>query len=480
MQKKLIEKLILFLAAAVFFTGYGSAHAGLVINEIMYDLSGSDSTASKSREWIEIYNDAGSPVSVDASAWRIYDGSANRTINGEVDFQISAGAYVIFAGDRDTFLADNPGFSGTVYDTGITSLNNTGATLKILDADSNAVDTVAYTSGQGGAGDGNTLQKISGAWSGRAPTPGAVNEAVSPPPPAPSGTPSSEVKIEMPKMEKIRTEIVASGMVGVGDQAVFEAFAYGYNGEELHYGKYFWNFGDGSSRESKTSYGEKFPHAYFYPGEYRVTLDYFMNQYSEVPDATDEVTIKIIKPGVGISKVGDDKDFFVELSNDADFDTNISGWYLASGRTAFYLPKNTILKPKQKMMLPPYITKLNISDKETLKLVTASGEIAYDYKVFTAPAPKSKKVVTKAPTENAQMASQPFVPALATAPGESEAIPTASLAAAPILGGGELTSKTSYLPTMAFISFLAISSTALYFIRRKNSAPGDDFELLDE
>src|SRR3989344_608183 len=158
------------------------AEAGLVINEIMYDLSGSDSASSKSREWIEIYNPDAGPVSIDASSWRIYDGGANRTINGEVDFSVLAGAYVIFAGDKDTFLTDHPGFSGTVYDTGISSLNNTGATLKLSDQDGNALDTVIYPSSQGGAGDGNTLQKISSAWQGGTPTPGIQNEETASPP----------------------------------------------------------------------------------------------------------------------------------------------------------------------------------------------------------------------------------------------------------------------------------------------------------
>src|SRR3989338_4227626 len=104
MQKKLIDKLILFLAAVVFFTGYSYAQAGLVINEIMYDLSGSDSTGGKSKEWIEVYNNGASAVDVDASTWRVYDGGANRTINGEVNFSVPAGAYIVFAGDKDTFL----------------------------------------------------------------------------------------------------------------------------------------------------------------------------------------------------------------------------------------------------------------------------------------------------------------------------------------------------------------------------------------
>jgi hypothetical protein len=55
-----------------------------------------------------------SDVAIDASKWRIYDGSENRTINDQTDFTIPADSYVILAGDKDTFLADNPNFSGMV------------------------------------------------------------------------------------------------------------------------------------------------------------------------------------------------------------------------------------------------------------------------------------------------------------------------------------------------------------------------------
>jgi len=93
-------------------------------------------------------------------------------MNDQEDFTIPANSYVIFAGDKNTFLADNSSFTGTVYDTGFTGLNNTGATLKILDQDGNAVDSVTYTSGEGGAGDENSLQLVNGAWAAAAPTPG--------------------------------------------------------------------------------------------------------------------------------------------------------------------------------------------------------------------------------------------------------------------------------------------------------------------
>ena len=53
--------------------------AQVVINEIMYDLKGSDTLAGKSREWIEIANTSGSPVTIATSTWKFLDsvGSAN-------------------------------------------------------------------------------------------------------------------------------------------------------------------------------------------------------------------------------------------------------------------------------------------------------------------------------------------------------------------------------------------------------------------
>jgi hypothetical protein len=138
------KRLSLVFLLIIFFYSSRVAFATLFINEIMYDLPGSDSTSSKSREWIEVYNSGSSDIPIDASKWRIYDGAANKTINGEVDFSIPALSYVIFAGNKDTFLAEHTSFSGLVYDTGITSLNNSGATLKILDQNGNVVDSVTY------------------------------------------------------------------------------------------------------------------------------------------------------------------------------------------------------------------------------------------------------------------------------------------------------------------------------------------------
>ena len=457
----------------------------------MYDLSGSDSINSKSREWIEIYNNGGSDVAIDASIWRINDGSANRTINGEVNFSIPAGAFVIFAGDKDTFLVDHPSFGGVVYDTGITTLNNTGALLKLLDQNGNIVDSFAYTSSLGGAGDGNTLQKISGSWAGASPTPGVTNETAPPPSsssssdstPATSSTTSSGGTGEDPslknfkKEQKIKTKISAKNFAFVGVPVEFEANTTGYYGEMLPYGKYFWNFGDGDFKEMKVN-EEKFSHIYFYPGEYAVSLEYYMNYASANPEAVDKIIIKTIAPDVLISNIGDEADFFVELTNGTNYDADISQWILSGDKINFTLPKNTVLGPQKKIILSPRITNLSITDKDFLKLMTPQRDVIFDYTASLAPVFKKVSVQNQLRQSEKIIFDNSNSLLIPQEENKNAEITTQDLSASPILAGA----KENNLYFIILFIFLGITSGAVYFIRRaKNTTiAGDDFELLDE
>ena len=491
-----MSKKYFLLCIVIFLSSFNLAYAGLVINEIMYDLSGADSASSKSREWIEIRNPDGSDVVVDG-AWRMYDGAANRTINGQVDFTIPAGAYVIFAGDKDTFLADHPGFSGVVYDTGITSLNNTGATLKILDQDENTVDQVTYASAQGAAGDGNSLQKISGSWSGAAPTPGQANESVSPPPeddeetsedsPPPSGGDASGgiVKPEVPVPKKIKTQIMANKLAFAGSSLSLQAVAFGHSGEKLHGGRYFLNFGDGDSKEIKNGDSHTFTHTYFYPGEYTVNLEYYLNYYGDTPEATDTFTIKVISADVVISLVGDEKDFFVELTNNTSYDADISNWTLSGNDKSFTFAKNTILGSKKKTTVSSRITNLSTADKDSLKLLTAQGMLAFEY--LPTPSVVIPEVVVR--QDLATKTSPNPLLTKERAEGEvdlnlqEEQIPPEDLTSSAISSGiTEDSSFRKYIPSAVFAMFLGASAYAVHFIRKKKniSGVGDDFQILDE
>ena len=136
----------------------------LVINEIMYDLEGSDTLNNKSREWTEIYNNSGREITLTGASngWRFNDGS-NHLLNepaAQGSMAIPTSGYAILAGDAATFLLDHPGFSGAVIDT-VVSLKNSTSTLKISAPDGTIIDEMTYYNSWGANGDGKTLERKS-------------------------------------------------------------------------------------------------------------------------------------------------------------------------------------------------------------------------------------------------------------------------------------------------------------------------------
>ena len=163
----------------------------------MYDFPGSDGP----HEWIEIWNTG--DVAQDLTAWKFFDGT-NHALNappandGQGSLILNPETYAIFADSAATFLTDHPGFSGIVIDT-VMSLNNTGATLKLLDTNGMVVSQLTYANSNGARGNGKTLEvKVDGSL---APsntiggTRGAQNSplstSTSPPPPPPTPPPST-------------------------------------------------------------------------------------------------------------------------------------------------------------------------------------------------------------------------------------------------------------------------------------------------
>ncbi len=172
-----MKKTIIFLI--IFFLPYHFTFADIEINEIMYDLqTGSD----EGREWLEIRNNADAPV--DLSTFKFFEANTNHKLTVfQGDVNIGARSYAIIVSDPVKFKTDWPNFGGTIFDSTF-SLSNSGEALVLKDGDL-IVDEYIYRSSSGGAGDGKSLQKINGVWSGTAPTPGTENK-ISPIPIAPS------------------------------------------------------------------------------------------------------------------------------------------------------------------------------------------------------------------------------------------------------------------------------------------------------
>jgi len=140
----------------------------VVINEIMYDLSGADDN----REWIEVYN-AGT-TTADIAGWKFFE---NNTNHGLAVMQgssaIPVGGYAVIVASSTAFLNDNPAYGGTLFDSAF-SLSNTGEALALKNGGF-VIDSVTYASSTGANGYGMSLQKFGDGWHAASSTPGAVN-----------------------------------------------------------------------------------------------------------------------------------------------------------------------------------------------------------------------------------------------------------------------------------------------------------------
>ncbi|MBI4919703.1 lamin tail domain-containing protein [Candidatus Azambacteria bacterium] len=160
----------------------------LVINEIMYDLS---DVADKDHEWIEIFNPRDSVVNLEGGKLYDGDGETNHGLNAppknnsQGSLVIPAGGYAILAANAGNFLADHPGFNGTVIDT-VLDLKNSTDTIKILSPNNVVIDEVVYSNSWGADGNGKTLERKSAGGASNDPanwaqssvnggTPGAAN-----------------------------------------------------------------------------------------------------------------------------------------------------------------------------------------------------------------------------------------------------------------------------------------------------------------
>ena len=460
----------------------------------MYDAEGTDTD----REWIELYN-SGSE-SVDLSSYKLFEANSNHGLTlEEGDKNIAPLGYAIIVQDKTKFKTDYPNFSGNIFRASF-SLNNEGEALSIKDADLNIVDSYSYLSSTGASGDGKSLQKASGTWGVGAPSPGAVNASTNTNTEntnntgntntntnntqTGSGSSSSSSSNTSPVViKKIETNILAPSFIFVNLPMTFEAKTTGTSGEDLHYGKYYWNFGDGTSLEQDVVYANKFSHIFYYPGDYEIRLEYYGNPYSSVPTALDTFTIKVIPASIIISSVGGANDFFIELTNNTEYNADISHWYLSSYNRTFVFPKNTYLQSKKKMILSNKITNFVFGDDKNLKLINTSGEVVFDYGAYKNPVivPIIRKAISTATpkTENKIENTPDYIsfPVRNDVQENNLDLEANSISS---LGNTEDGLKNNKILLIAGLLFLILLGVGgVYYIQKRGvkEEDGDDFEI---
>jgi hypothetical protein len=462
-------KYYLPIISIMFFFGTHFAHAGFEITEIMYDLDGTDTD----REWVEAQNTGGDPA--DLSKWYLFSDNSKHTLTPQGGATVSAGGYAIIAQNPAKFQADQPGFSGLIFDSSWTGINNSGDTIGLKDPDLNLVSSATFTSGQGGAGDGNTIQKINGIWSGGHPTPGAANQASSSSTGDSTSTTTdqnSTSTITSTKKEKVvedavlKTSIISPKTVFAGLPFQIDSLTTGHKKEPVIIGRYSWNFGDGQNLEAYNQ--REFSYIYAYPGQYALTLSYYNNIYDTIPEATDRLIIKVIPPEVSISSIGAGSDPFIELENKSPNEVDLSKWIIKTNLHSFVIPPGTIFLPSQKLKFSPKITYFSYQDMPNMILVNSSGDIAATYPA-TLTATTSNRRVSGSSSDRAASNSRDVT----DSPSQSNIIDLNDLSAS--------AAKTNALnPSFAWIGLIGviIIGLATAMLMKRKMTPADNLGII--
>lgn len=335
------------------------AEAKVVINEIAW----MGTAASANAEWIELFNDGTSKVSLDGWSLEAADGTPKIALKGSV----SGNGYFLLERTSDDSV---PGIPADQIYSG--SLGNDGELLLLKDASGAEVDRVDGSDGWkiGGSqpiGDNatkQTAQRFASGWATATGTPRAANVAPLPVPnpslpsdssaTASSTDPGSSSQSAIPGTDPtgdatgssllhsdpviVSSSDATSEMleVGAGRSRVAApgsllSFSASFKSKAIGTPGFFWTFGDGSSAS-----GQVVTHRFLYPGEYEVVL----NADSGGTRGVSRVHVRV--PELKLSIISLERGT-AGLHNAAGSEVNIGGWILQGGGVRFLFPDDTIV-----------------------------------------------------------------------------------------------------------------------------------------
>lgn len=337
-------------------------NAKIIINEIMYDPEGSDT----SREWVEVYNSGSDDI--DLTTYKLLESNVNHKITNYNETSVSLlkpGEYAIIADNPEKFLIDFPSFKNLLFDSAF-SLNNTGEVLVIINSSGNIDDNFEYSADLGAGNNGNSLQKSSsGFWIEATPTPTLLNKQESESKTSdntsntisttsqdlPSTSTHSGQNSLTKYIEKSQLEIGLGRdrIISVNTPINFQAI---YNTTKKP--RFLWNFGDTSIDK-----GQKSEHIYEKPGNYNVILNAFLNGYQ----ATSRVKVKVIPISVENLSITSGKLVDVLLKNKTSTEINLGGFILKYGQKTFNIPADTIIDSNSEIIIPSKNTSFEFDEK---------------------------------------------------------------------------------------------------------------------
>lgn len=328
-----------------------AVHAEVLINEIAW--MGTINSAND--EWIELYNNGDTAVSL--SGWRLIasDGSPSISLSGN----ISALGYFLLERTDDSSA---PPTADHIYSG---ALGNTGENLALVDEIGAVVDEMSFASGWP-AGDSTTketMQRSVSGWITAQGTPKAENVTSNNTESEQDSNSFEDAVIEQEDGYLIDVRAPQHAISGVA------ASFYGYVEDEMSgrsEGRYYWNFGDGAVSETWLRTGSKKPvqHVYVAPGTYSVLFEYNTNSFEGgEPIISKRHTVTVNDPAVEISSVSHAG---VTIKNSSSIDIDLSGWYVRQDSGLFQIPLHTVVLSSSSVVFSRKLT--NLTGTETVLL----------------------------------------------------------------------------------------------------------------
>ena len=370
-----MKKIFIFALLSIFCTK--NAYANILFSEIAW----MGSVNSSADEWIEIYNNSESQISIDG--YTIESQSKKLLIN--LSGTIGSKEYFIIERTDD---ASEPTVKADLISSFGTGLNNSGDTIYLKNEAGQNIDSLLFISGWP-AGDNTTkqtMQKLNSSW---------VTMDKSPKSAPINGTSfveskkEAEVKVEEEVKDNIKSPTVSSGGAKSEPKIILSRFSVSLVGDQLANvpvellidnreenglpvypgGVYKINFGDGF--EEKYKVGDRVFHAYEYPGIYRITVRYFTNEWSVLPGKQFNLNISVTEPTLVLDT---SRAPIIIVKNKTEKDIDLGQFYLLSGSgKKFIFPKDSIVFAGKDLWLSPNITKFTNQETEDLKILSENS-----------------------------------------------------------------------------------------------------------
>lgn len=405
------SSVVFLLLVAAPFSVFASA---VVINEVMFDPAGDDSVSGVGKEWIEIYNEG--IEAVDLTNWQLYPDGIGY-FNFPKGFFLAAKSIAVIhlrASGADSardlyFPAAGSNMGNTSGSAALFSGEPRGKdTIKSFVEwgkggetwESDAEKAVLWTKGTfvdvSSLSEGNSIalrldgdtRNGKGAWMvDSSPTEGVVNARATPPSapsetPPTAGSPTVPVPASPPLsfiFPAIKVYAGEDGIAITGAETNFSGYAFGTNDKPIENARFWWNFGDGETKE-----GKNIAHSFKIPGKYTVGLHVSFEGYA----ASDYLRIAAVPNKIYASDVLKGESGFIRLSNPIDMDIEIGGWTIEdSGKNVWVIPSKTKIGARSEIGLANGVTGLlkGTSSAFTVRFPNASvALIQNDYPIVAS------------------------------------------------------------------------------------------------